>query len=59
MENKYDKLPKLKTTQEKKKLIKRVEMKSTKASVDISAPIDQSLPDIQALFINTIIVILA
>lgn len=50
--------PKPKAIWEKKKPIKQFGKKSTKASISISDLVGQLPPDIQALFINTNIVIL-
>ena len=48
---------KSKTKREKRKPVKQVEKKSTKASAPISDLVDQPPPDIQALLMNTNIVI--
>lgn len=58
-DDKDDEPSKSKANQEKKKLVKRVGKKSTKASIPISSLIGQPPLDIQALLMNTNIVILA
>lgn len=57
IEIKVDESSKVKVTQEKKISIKQVGKKSLKVLVFISSLIDKSLSDIQALFINTNIII--
>ena len=50
-------VPKLSTIREKKILVKRVEKKSTKVSVPISGLVARPSPDIQAILMNTNIII--
>ena len=52
-----NKLSKVKAFREKKIPVKQVGTKSSKASVPISGLVGKSFPDIQAIFINTNIVI--
>lgn len=59
IDDKDDKPLKPKATREKKKPVKQVRKKSTKVSILISGLVGQPLSNIQALFINTNIVILA
>lgn len=58
-ENEVDELFKVKATQEKKLPIKWIGKKNFKILVLILSLVDKSPPNIQALFINTNIVILA
>ena len=59
MEDKADELLKAKVTQEKKTPVNRVEKQSSKALVPVFDLIGKRPPDIQALFINTSIIISA
>ena len=54
-----DEPPKLKANREKRKPVKRVEKKNTKASATISGLVGHPSPNIQVFLINTNIVILA
>ena len=56
-DDEIEEVPKPKTTREKKTPVKRVGKKSTKASVPISGLVGRPPPDIQAILMNTNIVI--